>query len=161
MTWGVGNGSESHAIRRTLAPAASWGTVGALARPLEHLAGGVTTPYQGGLIAADEGGLVGPDDGSPSPFEEFQAQWAAAHSKAQETFSKRPGAAPSEGTLQAAAWLGMEIARGWDASRGINEGCARKLLKELFAERLVGRIGPGGRPLLWAAASADPQGEAP
>ena len=118
---------------------------------IEALAG-VTSPDQRGLIAADEGALIGADDGSSlSPFERLQIEWTAAHSKALETFSEHSGVNPSEGTLEATTWLQMEVDRGWADRRGMDEALARSLLKELYAGRLVGRIGPQGRPLLWTA----------
>ena len=50
-------------------------------------------------------------------------------------------------------WLEMELDRGWDDRRGIDEALARKLLKEMHAGQMVGRIGASGRPLLWSPAA--------
>ena len=82
-----------------------------------------------------------------TPAAQLDAEWAAAMDRARGAFAEH-GVTPSQGTLEAATWLEMGLARGWDDSSGINEPMASEWLAELYLGRAIGRIGESGRPVL-------------
>lgn len=95
----------------------------------------------------DRGGEEEKDRPASSPVEQLDREWAAAMARARGAFAEH-GVEPSQGTLQCAAWLEMELTRGWDDSSGINKPTAREWLAEIYQGRAIGRIGEGGRPIL-------------
>ena len=88
------------------------------------------------------------------PAAQLDREWSAAMRQVRSAF-KGQGVRPSRGTFQCAAWIEMELARGWPDGRGIDRETAEEWLEALLSRKAIGRLTDSGRPVIRLAAGAD------
>ena len=86
------------------------------------------------------------------PAAQLDREWSAAMRQVRAAFQEQ-GVQPSQGTLQCAAWLEMEVARGWPDGRGIDTELVAEWLGALLSGKAIGRLTDSGRPVIRVAAT--------
>jgi len=85
------------------------------------------------------------------PAAQLDREWSAALRQVRADFQEQ-GVQPSRGTFECAAWLKMELARGWPDGRGIDRETAGEWLEAMYAGKAIGRLSDSGRPIVSVSA---------
>ena len=97
------------------------------------------------VLAALQGERLQPIPSAPA--DQLAADWHRAIANSRKRF-ETTGVEPDQTTLEAAAWVQLQLEQGLFPRPGISESAARRLLEAVYAGRLVARVDDGARVVL-------------
>jgi hypothetical protein len=86
---------------------------------------------------------------NPCPAARLDADWRTTAAKVRERF-RTQGVRASQGTLEAATWLALQLDQGWPERREMSEARAREVLA-LLQQGRAARISEDAEVVLWDA----------
>jgi len=108
------------------------------------------------LVQALQAEAPQPTHAPACPADQLGADWRRAMATTRSRF-KETGVEPNHETLEAAAWLDLQLEKSLFPRPGISEAAARRLLEAVYSGRLVAGIKDGARVVLSALSDGQQQ----